>query len=225
DVLQFKLRADPFAHESAAKKQDELKLAERDLAELKKHLETIKELLKDQEAGKQATAAIEAMLKRKAAEVADRRAELARLEKEGPKPVVRAFGPDDAVAFAKLKAREAELHASTVQLDAAKARLERFRQLRERKLVSDDEVKTAEVDVARFEAELQAKKADLLATQARTKPAAPAATPTAPRPPDKPAGSDQRIAELEKRLELLLREVQGLRQDLGNKPTPKPSNR
>jgi len=215
DVLQFKLRLDGPGTDQAAKKQDELRAAEKELDELKKHIETIKQLVKDHEGGKQATAALEIVLKRKAAEVEHRRAELAQLEAErkaGPKPVTRPLGPNDEVAIAKLKAKEAELLAVQTALDEAKARVARLRKLREQNAVSDEEIKTAEVSVARLEAELLHRKAEVLDLHTQLK--------QAPRPFTRPAappagGNEQRLADLEKRLAELLREVQGLRQDQG----------
>ena len=215
DVLQFKLRLDGPGADHSARKQDELRFAEKELDELKKNIETIKQLVKDNEGGKQATAALEIVLKRKAAEVEARRAELAQLEAErkaGPKVFTRPIGPEDEVAIAKLKAKEAELLAVAKTLEAAQAGLSHLRKVHESGAVSPVALKQAEVTVAKLEAELLTKKAELLELQARLKqPAQHFTRPVAP-----PAGGhEQRLADLEKRLAELLREVQGLRQNQG----------
>lgn len=226
DVLHFRYRLEGPDADQAAKKQDELRAAEKELDELKKHIETIKQLVKDNEGGKQAAVALEIVLKRKAAEVDARRAELAQLTTDrkdvlGP-PVTRPVGPETEIAIARVRAKEAELHAVQAQLEEAMARVGRLRKLREQKAANDEEVKVAEVTVAKLEAELLHKKAELLELHGQLRQPVPAPAPLTTRPVTPVGGSEQRLSELEKRLVELLREVQGLRQDLGGPPRREP---
>ncbi len=150
-----------------------------------------------------------------------------------------------AVLTAERKAKEAEAREAAIRLEEARRRLEVVRQLLDRKAVTSDEVDAATAQVKIMEAQLQAKKAELEAVTARLdaaklrsaeaghqaggvpgdarillqrlQPPMPPATVAAPPSTD----GERRLQNLERQLAELLREVQGMRQEM-NRPSTRP---
>jgi beta-lactamase regulating signal transducer with metallopeptidase domain len=143
---------------------------------------------------------------------------------------VRGVLHDDlAVLGAQLKAKEAAVQEAEARLQHAQKKLARMTNLFENKAVTKEILDEAIADVKINEAQLKARQADLEEAKLRHEAAkrqpviagARAVTVPVPAPPGAPLPeNDRRLGELEKKLAELLREVQGLRQEMGRPQAP-----
>jgi Zn-dependent protease with chaperone function len=154
----------------------------------------------------------------------------------------------DAVelARAQLDVKVAELAEAKALLDRARRQAERYERLNSQKAIGQDELEAARTDVAVQEARVQAKEAQVREAQVRLKqaerrpgsgrrsgrkvsdeePPMPTArqrvddNPFTPAPRERPAAADveQRLRELEKKVDGLLKEMEALRRDLKQRP-------
>jgi hypothetical protein len=149
-----------------------------------------------------------------------------------------------AALAAQLRAKEAQILEAEVRLAETKRRLEVVSQLHDKRSVSREEVEAALAQARIADAQLKAKKAELEEIQVRLDAAKKRAA-GAPRPPVAPkeigirvdpvirapgvrvdgdrkvpeGDSERRMQELERKLAELLKEVQGLRQEMGRPGT------
>jgi hypothetical protein len=153
------------------------------------------------------------------------------------------------LAKAQLDVKVAELAEAKVLLDKAKRQAERYERLNSQKAIGQDELEAARTDVAVQQARVQAKEAQVREAQVRLKQAErrpgsgrpsgrnvpaegePVATVQprpdnnafTPSPREKPAAAgdvEQRLRDLEKKVDGLLKEMEALRRELKQRPGP-----